>query len=198
MLARDAVRGYLGVVLLVLADPVGCAEYTPGLRPTEAYSPQSAYVYGRFFIDAESLPLALDGHQSMGFSVRCRDGSRVVLRFSNQSPLQVVRVSPSVCQMDEIIYTDAGGNTQARKLAPFRLLENESLAAGGVYYVGDFFAHATTKHSFNGVRGEYQWDWRLTGVMDNYDKTTDQMKRRFPGFASPPTENRMTHGPGVL
>ncbi len=183
-----------GVIPLLLS---GCAEYTPGLRATDPYSPQSAYVYGRFFIDAESKTLALDGHQSMGFSVRCRDGNRYVLRFSAQSPLQVIRVAPSVCQIDEIIYTAASGTTLGRKLPPFRLLENESLAAGGVYYVGDFFARGTSKSTYNGLRGEINWDWRLTGTTDNYDTTTDQLKRRFPSFASAATENRMTHGANV-
>ncbi len=191
-------RGALGLAAVVWAFVGGCAEYTAGLQPTDPYSAKSAYVYGRFFIDAESHALALDGHQSMGFAIRCRDGNRYVLRFSNQNALQVIRVAPSVCQIDEVIYTDAAGTTRGRRIAGFRLLENESLDPGGVYYVGDFFAHATTKSSFNGYRGETRWSWQVTGIMDNYDKTTDQLKHWFPGLASAATENRMTHGPNVL
>ena len=185
----------LAVALSALAD--GCAEYTPGLRPTDPYSLGSAYVYGRFFVDAESPTLALDGHQSMGFAIRCRDGNRYVLRFSNRNALQVIRVAPSVCQIDEIIYTDASGSTLGRKATSFRLFENERLDPGGVYYVGDFFALATTKSSFNGLRWETHLNWRMTGTTDSYDKTTDQLKRYFPNLAPAATDNRMTHGPGV-
>jgi hypothetical protein len=192
-------RRAVGFAAVVSACLGGCAtEYTSGLRATDPYSAQSAYVYGRFAIDAESVALALDGHQSIGFSIRCRDGNRYVLRFSNQSPLQVIRVAPSVCQIDEIIYTSAGGTTLGRGRPPFRLFENETLVAGGVYYVGDFFAHATTKLSLTWFRSETRWSWEVTGVMDDYDRTTDQLKRWFPSFAPAATENRMTHGPNVL
>lgn len=127
---RDMTRAKL-VTLLVwaLAAPC-CAGYTAGIRPDEKYNPSNSYLYGRFVVDAKSAPLSFASSQSMGFTVICRDGKTYTIGFSNQTTLQIIKVAPSACQIDEIVYSDSDGIVRGREMAPFRLLRNEFLGPG--------------------------------------------------------------------
>jgi hypothetical protein len=163
------------------------------MRPGERHDPASAYLYGRFYIDAKSSLLSPDGSQSMGFAVRCRDGNTYTIGFSKRTPLQVIKVAPSICQIDEIVYTDAGGGVISRRMAPFRLLQNEILESGGLYYVGDFLAQASeSSSSYMVIYRETRFSWTIAAIRDNYDKTTAAMKRAFVAFRAVPTEDRMS------
>jgi hypothetical protein len=167
-----------------------CGWSPANLKPDATPSPGNAYVYGRFGIDAESALLSLDGHQSIGFEVRCREGDAHIIRFTKEDAVQMIEVPASTCQINDVLYTDVDGNVLARRLAPFRLLKNEILAPGGVYYVGDFHAGASrTAYGYLVVTEEHTWS--LTDVKADYAKTTADLKARFPAFASARTENRM-------
>jgi hypothetical protein len=82
-------------------------------------------------------------------------------------------------------------------MAPFRLLNNEHLEPGGVYYVGDF--SATVSSSYMGRSFEprtllhrmYRERWGLDLPRNNYAATTAEMKRAYPSFASVATADRM-------
>jgi len=128
------------------------------------------------------------------FSIRCRDGKRYKILFSRTNPLQMIRLRAGVCQLDDIVYK---GLASHKTMASLRLLGNEHLQPGGVYYVGDFGATASTTSSgvgfdmSNGLHGKVHQTWNLFDPVDNYASTTAEMKQRFPNFASVATEDRV-------
>jgi hypothetical protein len=135
--------------------------------------------------------------ESIGFAIRCQDEKTYTVVFSAETPLQVIELAPSRCQLDEIIYAQPGGSfVDARQLAPFRLLRNEFLNAGGLYYVGDFSARATAKVTSNIVISkEVRYSWEITDITNNYARTTAAMKRKYPGFATAASEDRASRSP---
>ena len=104
----------------------------------------------------------------------------------------MIRVAPSKCQLEYVLYTDSDGVVRVRDMATFRLLRNEFLDPGGVYYVGDFIAGARTTSTFKFFYTEVRSGWAFGKVQGRYEKTTEEMKRAFPGLAVVPTEDRMT------
>jgi hypothetical protein len=102
----------------------------------------------------------------------------------------VIRVAPSVCQIEEFVY-ESGGAIQGKRMATFRLLHNEFLDPGGVYYVGDFVAASSFSSDFHLLYTENHWAWGLTSIRNDYVETTQEMKRRFPSFAGVATQDRM-------
>ena len=164
-------------MLVLSACVAGCA--TVDVRPGDAYRQSSAYLYGRFYITG----------QNMSFEIRCRGGVTYEITFSPRDEVQMIAVPPSTCQLDQILY---GGVVQ--KMASFRLLRNEILDPGGVYYVGDFSMSGTYKLTvWTPWYTEHRSTWRTEGIHDNYQATTQAMKQRFPQFAAVATENRVTH-----
>jgi hypothetical protein len=161
------------------------------VRRDEAYDPGSAYIYGRFHIDSEPGLFGIGTSQTMGFAVRCRDGNVYTIKFTNKSGIQVMRLAPSVCQIDEFVYTDTSGAIIARRMATFRLLQNEFLDRGGVYYVGDFFARASSKVEPGFFVTTTHLAFKVTAIENNYEDTTAAMKRYFTKLALARTENRM-------
>ncbi len=164
-------------MLILSALALGCA--TANVRPGDAYQQSSAYLYGRFYITG----------QNMSFEIRCRGGITYPITFSSRDEVQMIAIAPSTCQLDQILY---GG--VAQRMANFRLLRNEILDAGGVYYVGDFSMSGTSKLTFWTPWYEvHRYTWRTEGIRDNYQETTRAMKQQFPRFASVATEDRVTH-----
>jgi hypothetical protein len=157
---------------------IGCA--TANVRPNARFQAQHAYVYGRFMIVG----------QSMAFIIKCRDGATYKISFVAQDKVQMIELVPSVCQVDEVQYGSAGGPTG---LAGFRLLQNEFLDPGGVYYVGDFNASGTYDVAYKVFYNEIHSTWRLKHARNEYERTTAEMRRMFPGFASVVTQNRIAH-----
>src|SRR5215471_3093869 len=168
-----AVRGVAQSVALVgtLAILPGCA-HSIRVSPSDSYSRDSAYLYGRFYID---------GMSPLWYQLNCHDGSKYKIQFSKSSAARVFKIAPSVCQVDYIVF----GNETQNEMVGFRLLRNEVLDAGGVYYVGDFAADST----WNWMEGIVTWI--VKGRRNEYAKTTAALKRAFPGFASVATEDRM-------
>jgi hypothetical protein len=81
----------------------------------------------------------------------------------------------------------------AKEMAPFRLLGNEILEPGGVYYVGDFVATSRHATRFKILFTEHHFSWRITSREDNYLETTQAMKRVYTNLATATTANRMPH-----
>ena len=178
-----------GAAISVVAAAVlssGCAAVL--VRSGDAYHAESAYIYGRFLLES-------DGGQAMAFSIRCRDGKRYKIVFSEKDEsLKMIRLPAGVCQLDDIVVK---GKASRREMTTFRLLGNEHLQRGGVYYVGDFDANGTSTASglkvdfLHGLHRQYLQTWHLFRPSDNYAGTTVLMKRAFPKFASVATEDRM-------
>ena len=73
-----------------------------------------------------------------------------------------------------------------------RLLGNEHLQPGGVYYVGDFVvAGRTVSREFNLIEMTIHQRWELFNPRNKYATTTATMKQAFPAFAGVATEDRM-------
>jgi hypothetical protein len=183
-------RGIRGRLTIVLAAALvgGCAAVL--VRAGDEYQPESAYIYGRFLLDSED-------HTGMAFSIRCRDGKRYKIVFSknDDESLRMIRLPAGVCQLDEVV---AKGAASHRDMAPFRLLNNEHLQPGGVYYVGDFVATASSKYmglTFDArtlaLYRTWHDRWGLDLPRNNYLTTTADMKRAFPKFSAVTTVDRM-------
>jgi hypothetical protein len=123
------------------------------------------------------------------FAIRCRDGSTYAIAFRSRDPLTVIRISPSICQIDRFVYS---GSIGGESMATSRLLRNEILDPGGVYYVGDFVAVTRDKTTYGLGYKEHKYTWRIQSIRDNYVRTTAEMKRAFPGLATVVTEDRMS------
>ena len=165
----------------------GCAGYTPRIGQDDKPTPNDAYLYGKFSMRAPKVFLSIDGHQSMGFALECKNGERYVLRFSKDDPLQVIKILPSTCSLVELVYTNAEGAVASRKPAPPGAMQNTVFAAGKAYYLGDFFAEATQSVAGNVINRQ----WRMTSMKDGYEATTQEMRTTFPNLSALPTENRM-------
>jgi len=76
-------------------------------------------------------------------------------------------------------------------MATARLIGNEHLEPGGVYYIGDFSAGVDSSWNHNFASPSYHQSWRFGAVENAYDRTTAEMKRAWPRFASVRTEDRV-------
>ncbi len=180
-------KGRLAQALCALAAVAGCANYAASIKVDEKPTGQEAYLYGRFYIEAPKQALALDGHQTMGFTIACASGESYTVRFSNQEALQVIKITPSTCSLTEIVYTNADGQIRSRKKAPEKLMHDARFEAGKAYYLGDFYAATTTTVVGNTV----QRNWNVKDAKDDYRNTSNAMRAAFPNLASVPTEDRM-------
>jgi hypothetical protein len=199
----------LMVVLFAIAASACAPQFMPmGFR--QKPDPYSAYIYGRFRVDNKQ-GLSTLGSEKVTFTIRCRNGETYKLRFRNDSALQVLPLPASVCQIEDVIAgtgaasttamgigfifggivgmgaAAALGNSDSSTMASFRLLKNEFLDPGGVYYVGDFTM--TAKDNRNAEDRHNDWTMRL---VDNYGATTAALRRNYTHFASAPTENRVS------
>jgi hypothetical protein len=175
------------LIVLVCLLLASCAGYTTRVSTDDAPTGKEAYLYGRFYIDAPKLNLSLGGHQSMGFSIKCQDDLTYVIRFYQDDPLHVIKVAPSTCSLNEIVYTDGDGMVKSRKPVQKGLMDNAVFAPGKAYYLGDFAAKSTREVTGNMI----YTSWNITEVKDNYELTTSQMKKTFVKLANLPTEDRM-------
>jgi hypothetical protein len=173
--------------MCAVAALAGCASWTPNISQGEKPTGQEAYLYGRFYIQAQKSALALDGHQTMGFVIKCASGQTYSLRFSADEALQVVKIVPSTCSLAEFIYTNSDGQIRSRKNAPATLMHDAQFDAGMAYYLGDFYAETTTTTIGNTI----QRNWNVKNVRNDYRNTSNAMKARYPGLAEVPTEDRM-------
>jgi hypothetical protein len=165
----------------------GCAGYTPSILPNEKPTGQEAYLYGRFYIEAPASKLAFDGHQTMGFVIKCASGETYIFRFSSDNALQVIRIAPSTCTLAEFIYTNSDGQVRSRKPAPEKLMRDARFDAGKAYYLGDFYAETTTRVIGNTISR----NWNVKNVRDDYRNTSAALRASFPNLSAIPTEDRM-------
>jgi hypothetical protein len=182
------VRRFLkGSTICAFAALVGCAAYTRSITQDEKPTGEEAYLYGRFYIEAKDGKLALDGHQTMGFVIKCASGETYTFGISNDIAIQVIKIAPSTCSLTEFVYTNADGQVRSRKGAPEKLMRDARFDAGKAYYLGDFYAEATTS-----IRGStISSVWNIKMVRNDYNNTSAALKAAFPNLAALPTENKM-------
>jgi hypothetical protein len=173
--------------LCALAAVAGCAGYTASIKSDEKPTGEEAYLYGRFYIEAKKAALALDGYQTMGFTIACASGQTYTVRFSNEEALQVIKITPSTCSLTEFVYSNADGQVRSRKKAPETLMHDARFDAGKAYYLGDFYAATTTTVSGNIIHTS----WNVKNARDDYRNTSELLKARYPALSAVPTEDRM-------
>jgi hypothetical protein len=170
-----------------LAALVGCAAQTPSVTQSEKPTGRDAYLYGRFFLEAKGGKLALDGHQTMGFVIKCASGETYSFRSSSDNVLQVIKIAPSTCSLAEFVQTNADGQVRSRTRAPEKLMHDVKFDAGKAYYLGDFYAEASTIPVGKSVSSV----WNIKTVRNDYTSTSAALKAAYPNLAKLPTENRM-------
>jgi len=176
-----------GFAICAVSALAGCAGYTPSINPDEKPSGQEAYLYGRFYIEAPASRLSFDGHQTMGFVIKCASGEAYTLRFSNDNALQAIRITPSTCSLTEFVYTNSDGQVRSRKPAPEKLMRDARFGAGKAYYLGDFYAETVTRVIGNTISR----NWNVKTVRNDYRNTSLALKTAYPNLSALPTEDRM-------
>lgn len=151
---------------------------TANVRPTETFDPTMTYLYGRF---------QGDGRSAISFEIRCRTGKTYRIGFSEKTPLQVIKLPPGKCQFEDLRSGD-----HYLGAAWFRLIKNEVLEAGGVYYIGDFAAGSKTKVVFKILYSETHLHWAVGRLDKDYAGATAELKQAYPALAARPTEDRST------
>ena len=164
----------------------GCASWTPPVPLDEKPSAQDAYLYGRFTIATGKALLGLDGYGSIGFMFKCDDGSKYTVRFRLENDVQLLRVKPSTCSLDQTIFTNVDGQIIGRKPSTSGLMKGLKLQAGTTYYLGDFHG---SLHVTGGAT--IHQEWRVDSASDEYWSTTTALKARYPAFSAFPTQDLM-------
>ncbi len=184
MMPRQGV-GWLAAALCV----AGCAVYTSGIHSDASVQAGSAYLYGRFFMNALPEEGAIaGGRQSMGMVIRCQSGSSYTLGSLDKRDVQVLEIKPSRCWLDEVIFADENGIVRKRLKVPPEMQRPHDFTAGRVHYIGDYFAKGDL--SFQLAANTEHWEWTMSAAAgDRYEATTVEMKRAFPNLASLPVDD---------
>jgi hypothetical protein len=165
----------------------GCASFTPGVGKEEKPTGKEAYLYGRFHINTPAMRLTAQGHQTIGLLLQCTDNQSYTIKFQREEALQVVKISPSTCNLAELVYSDADGFVNRRQPAPAEMRRAVAYQSGKAYYLGDYRAEAGQTPGWQSVR----FSWRINSIIDNYSGTTQELKAGFPNLSTLPTEKRM-------
>ena len=180
-------RGRLAAAAAGVAMLAGCASWTPPLEPTDKPTAQDAYLYGRFVQDSRKALLGLDGYSTIGLVFKCLDGASYTVRFRLEGDVQLLRVKPSTCSLQETIYTDADGAIKGHKPSPGNVMKSMTLQAGTAYYLGDYHGTMRATVSYPSVNME----WHIDSVRDRFATTTDDLKQRYPAFTNVPSQDMM-------
>jgi hypothetical protein len=168
---------------------IGCSNYTSSIKADAPLHPGSAYLYGRFRMENVARGDAHGpGSQTMGLEFHCHDGATYSFGSTDTRDVQVLEIAPSKCWLVRAIF-DLNGIRYSTKAAP-EVQRSLDFAAGRAHYIGDYFANGT----FTLNRGVFiihqRWEWDMNpAVGDQYESTTAEMKRAFPGLASLPTDD---------
>jgi hypothetical protein len=179
--------GWLAVALWL----GGCASYTSGIRADATVHADSAYLYGRFVMNA--LPqydsLSGQGKQSMGMVIRCDNGSSYTFGSMDKRDVQVLEIKPSRCWLIGAVLADQDGIVRKELKAEPEMQRPLDFTAGRAHYLGDYFAKGDYSATI-GANAERHWDWAMSSAAgDHYEETTAEMKRTFPNLASLPTDD---------
>jgi hypothetical protein len=180
-------RGRLAAAAAGVAMLAGCASWTPPLEPTDKPTTQDAYLYGRFVQDSPKVLLGLDGYSTIGLVFKCGDGASYTVRFRREDDVQLLRVKPATCSLQETIYTDADGAIKGHKPSPTGVMKNLTLKPGVAYYIGDYHGMMKATTSYATINME----WHINSARDRYATSTEALKARYPAFADVSSEDVM-------
>ncbi len=176
--------------LAVALSATACTGYTSGIRPDSTLHPASAYLYGRFFMNAlpDDNSMGGGGKQSMGLLVRCENGSSFTFGSKDKRDVEVLEIKPSRCWLMEAVLADQNGIVRKRLPAERAIQRPLDFTAGRAHYIGDYFAKGD--YSLNQGAGTETWEWAMSSAAgDHYGETTAEMKHAFPNLASLPTDD---------
>ena len=173
---RGTCRSSALIALSAAAAISGCA-YTRPIDGSDKAEAGSAYVYGRFSIDAPQNFL------TMGLSMSCSDGSNYIMRFDRKDPVQAFRVKPAECQVREIVYSTSFDQVKTRKPIDLKHLGTLNIAPQAAYYIGDYFAVATQNSYTSGNTTTTNYNWQISRVRFDYGVTTADLNKKYPGLA---------------
>jgi hypothetical protein len=173
--------------LLAVAVCGGCANFTSPMKASDPARPTSAFIYGRFEAQAPVGLLSNDASQTLGFVIRCGDGSEYRIKFSTHKGIQVIEVKPSRCSFVEVFFTDGDSVVRKRELTPDNWSTPHEFVAGRAYYLGDFHGTSTMTTTWMVVATKYEMRWGLDHWQDSYDTSTVEMQRAYPNLAALPT-----------
>ncbi|MEX8504831.1 hypothetical protein [Leptothrix ochracea] len=171
----------------------GCASWTQPVGRYDRPAADMSYLYGDFTVAGPESTLGL--YSTLGLVLKCTDGASYAIRF-RRTPhgQQIMPIKPSTCSIKELVFVNVDNVEQGRKPFGLKYTNDLVLATGTAYYLGDLTGEATTARvDGNMIRS----NWRVTGLADNYDKTTTSLKVAFPNFAGLPTQNLMPPLPPV-
>jgi len=176
--------------LLVVLGAAGCAVYTSGIHSDASVHAGSAYLYGRFFMNALPQEASIAGNrQSMGLVIRCENGSSYTFGSSDKRDVRVLEIKPSRCWLTKTVFADENGFVRKELTVDPALQRPLDFAAGRAHYIGDFFGKGEA--SVQLAAGTERWEWTMTPAAgERYAETTADMKRAFPNLASLPTDDR--------
>jgi hypothetical protein len=182
-MARRSGLGWLAAALCA-----GCALTTSGIRPDTTVHPGSAYLYGRFYMNAMPEEGTFNGKQSMGLMFRCEDGHSYTFGSIDRRDVQVLEIKPSRCWLTEALMADQNGIVRKHVKATPAVQRPLDFTAGRAHYIGDYFAKG--EYSVQLAENTQTWDWDMSsGAGDRYADTTAELKRAFPNLASVPTDD---------
>jgi hypothetical protein len=168
----------------------GCTNYASSIRADEKVRPESAYLYGRFFMNAPPLQESISGKQSMGLVIRCQDGRTYTFGSLDKRDVQVLEIRPSRCWLIEAVMADQNGIPRKHLKADPAMQRPLDFVAGRAHYIGDYFAKGEYGVEGWGRFATEHWEWAMSsGAGDRYAETTAEMKQRFPNLASLPTDD---------
>lgn len=177
------------LVITILAISLNaCSNLTRTVSKEERHLPTDAYIYGNFEMRGKKKLAGLDSYQTMGFSIKCDDNKTYQILFSAKDPLQVIKLKPSVCSFDEVIYTDASGAISSRKQVPNKTMQSMPIKGGKAYYFGDFVASASSSPV---VRGRTYMTWQVESVKNYFAETSEKLKKNYPNLGAVAVENIM-------
>ena len=180
---RTSLAAMTAVTLAVLS---GCASWTQPVGSYDKPAADMSYLYGDFTVAGPESTLGL--YSTLGLAIKCTDGGYYAIRFRRTpNGQQILPLKPSTCSVKELVFVNGDNVEQGRKPFGLKYTNDLVLAAGTAYYLGDLTGEATSRVEGNMIRSS----WRVTGIADNYDKTTASLKAAFPNFAGLPTQNLM-------
>jgi hypothetical protein len=175
-------REIVGAIAVILL--AGCTAYLPHVNVDDKPVSSDAYVYGRFTKRADSGGNLPGGAKGLVLVLRCDDGKKHLFKFSEVDPLKLLKVTPSVCLIDEFVFLDFLG--APRNTVPFSdAVRKVELSAGKAYYIGDFAF--VIMNEWNPIFARMYFK---SIASDNYESTTRMLRDTYPNFSSIPTENR--------
>jgi len=177
----------IAFIVLLLQFAVGCVSFSNTLLPETKADPESAYLYGNFYLD---FNVNSTSHLRMGAVFEAVDASKKYsIEFERSQTLVAVAVEPGNYVLTKMVF--ATWDYELSGEEPFTdgpLARPFLVEPGKAYYLADFAGFAYTTSTGTSVKQS----WRLKSVKDNYGKTTAEFHETYPGLRQLETKRAFT------